>query len=40
MTLKTAVIKLAEDGKSWLVNLVVQIGDDIWTAAATWSSPT
>ena len=33
MTLKTAVIKLAEDGKSWLVDLVVQIGDDIWTAA-------
>ncbi len=33
MELKNAVIKLAEDGKSWLVDLVVQIGDDIWSAA-------
>ena len=33
MELKNAVIKLAEDGKSWLVDLVVQIGCDIWTAA-------
>jgi hypothetical protein len=33
MTLKTAVIKLAEDGKTWLVDLVVQIGDDLWSAA-------
>jgi hypothetical protein len=33
MTLKTAVVKLAEDGKSWLVDLVVQIGDDVYNAA-------